>query len=457
MLGPLEPKRSCVILASYKTRYFQFNWKNRSAIRALQALFVQVKASRSAGSADQKAEFSPNIIDIFHDATDNQSSFWFQGTCGDADAAAHSCSRRGLSMLTVLHVIPTLEGGGAERQLSMLAGEQVRRGLDVHVAIRRGGVHTEAMRDCGVQLHELGNLRSVDPRLFLAIRRILKNIEPAIVQTWLPQMDILGGLAALQCHTPWIVTERTSKEHYAEIPSVARLRLFLGRFASAIVANSDGGGHYWQAAIGRVIKPVMIRNALNFEGIQQAEPLSTVSFSGPLFLVVGRLVQEKAQEVIVQGVGNFAGGGSINVAIIGEGPHLAVIQKEIEAASLSAHVRILPYQPDWWRWLKIADGLISMSRYEGNPNVVLEAMAGGCPVILSDIPAHREVADASAAVFVPVDDVQALSTAIAEFIADKGAALRRAKCASARVGSMTLTAMADAYDAVYKDVLNWKS
>jgi hypothetical protein len=36
-------------------------------------------------------------------------------------------------MMTILHVIPTLEGGGAERQLSMLAAEQARRGLDVHI------------------------------------------------------------------------------------------------------------------------------------------------------------------------------------------------------------------------------------------------------------------------------------------------------------------------------------
>jgi glycosyltransferase involved in cell wall biosynthesis len=176
-----------------------------------------------------------------------------------------------------------------------------------------------------------------------------------------------------------------------------------------------------------------------------------------LLLVVGRFTREKALEVIVRAIGDFTGRGSINVVMIGEGADRPGIENEIEAASLSARVKILPYQPDWWGWLKMADGLISMSRYEGNPNVVLEAMAGGCPIILSDISAHREIADASSAFFVPVDDVQAVSAAIAELVGDKGAALRRAEAASARVGSMTIKAMADAYDAVYKDVLKRKS
>lgn len=360
-------------------------------------------------------------------------------------------------MTTILHMIPTLEGGGAERQLFMLATEQARRGLDVHVAIRRGGVHMQAMKDCGVQFHELGNLRSANPRLFLAIRRLLKSVGPSVVQTWLPQMDILGGLAALQSRTAWIISERTSKEYYAEIPFFARLRLFLGRFASAAVANSEGGENYWREAVRRPIPLTTVRNALDFQRIREAPRMSTETFSGPLLLVVGRFTREKALEVTIQAIGNLKGRASINVIIIGEGAERPAIEREIEAASLSARVRILPYQPDWWGWLKMADGLISMSRYEGNPNVVLEAMAGGCPVILSDISAHREIADVSSAFFVPVDDVQALSAAITKLVDDKGAALRRAESASARVGSMTIKAMADAYDAVYKDVLKRKS
>ena len=245
-------------------------------------------------------------------------------------------------MTTVLHIIPTLEGGGAERQLFMLATEQARRGINVHVAIRRGGVHMQPMRDCGVQFHELGNLRSVNPRLCLAIRRLLKSIRPSIVQTWLPQMDVLGGLAALPSGIPWIVSERTSKEYYAEIPVFARVRLLIGRFASAVVANSDGGANYWRDGARGPMILVTVRNALDLERIREAPRLSTECFSRPLLLVVGRFTPEKALEVIVRAIRDFVGRGPVNLVMIGDGAQRHAIEAEIEAASLSAAIKICP-------------------------------------------------------------------------------------------------------------------
>jgi glycosyltransferase involved in cell wall biosynthesis len=359
-------------------------------------------------------------------------------------------------MVTVLHVIPTLEGGGAERQLSMLAAEQARRGLDVHVAVRRGGVYMQAMRDCGLQLHELGNARTVNPRLFLSLRRTINEVRPDIVQTWLPQMDILGGLGALQSRVRWIISERTSGGYYSnEMPAFARLRLLLSRYASAVVANSDGGEAYWRKAGPRFLNLATVRNALDFKRIQEATSRGgDESHARPLLLVVGRFDREKAHDIIVRAVAALPEAQPVNLLMMGEGSEKPVIEKQIEAASLSKQVRLLPYQPDWWRWLKVADGLISMGRFEGNPNAALEAMAGGCPVILSDTPQHREIADASSALFVPLDDIHALSRAIIELANGKAAALQRAERASARVSSMTVSSMADGYDAVYREVLN---
>jgi glycosyltransferase involved in cell wall biosynthesis len=301
----------------------------------------------------------------------------------------------------------------------------------------------------------LRNGRTINPQLLLSLRRTIRQTAPGIVQTWLPQMDVLGGLVAAQTRIPWIISERTSAEYYKQIPAFAKLRLFLSRYASAVVANSAAGNDYWQKSGSRVLRLATVRNALDFKHIEAMAGSANEGLPAkPLMLVVGRFDREKAHDIIVRAFGLLAEDQHVNALMMGEGREKASIVRRIDAASLSNRITIWPYQSDWWRWLKVADGLISMGRYEGNPNVALEAMAGGCPIILSDTPAHREIANAASALFVPQDDVRALSQAIVTLINEKDAARRRAEHAFNRVSSLTLSSMADAYEHIYTEVLS---
>lgn len=356
-------------------------------------------------------------------------------------------------MLNILHLIPSLEGGGAERQLAILAGEQSQRGCQVNVGIRRGGVHEPALRASGAAVHCLGDHRGMNPLLLGKISRLIKKAKPDVVQTWMPQMDIVGGIAALGRSVPWVVSERNSQHDYEQLRFDTWGRQRIGKHASAVVANSSGGAAYWRSISPDGAPVYQIANAVDVAAIRRVAGAGRASIrkrhGRPEILVVGRLAPQKATEIIIPAISKLSAYLDLHVSIIGEGPLRQALAESISRAGLSARIALLPYQADWWKLLPGASALVSMSRYEGHPNVVLETMAAGCPLVVSDIPAHREFLDDKSALFVPPNRPAALAAALLSLLTDPDAASQRAERAAACVDRLTIASAADAYAAVY--------
>lgn len=358
-------------------------------------------------------------------------------------------------MKTILHLIPTLEGGGAERQMAMLAIEQSKRGWDVHVARRRGGVHELALRAGGVTVHALGDLPGLHPWLLRRLISIVRRIRPDILQSWLPQMDFMAGIVARVQGIPWVLCERASELAYMNAIAAFRARRLLGRTADAIIANSAEGAAYWAGARPGSTDVAVVANALDVEGVRRAAPVPRRDAAdGELtILFVGRLVPQKAPEIFVQAVAHLSREPRLHALIIGDGPLLGEVRAGIDSLGLTGRVSVVPYEADWWGLLKTAAALVSPSRFEGQPNVVLEAMAARCPLVVSGIPTHRAILDESSALIVPVDDPVALAAAIEAVLLDPVAARARAEVASERTAELTIQATADGYERVYGRVL----
>lgn len=354
-------------------------------------------------------------------------------------------------MKTILHIIPTFEGGGAERQLSMLVAEQVRTGASVHVGLRRLGVHSTRAVNAGAHLHELGDYKSLDPRLLRSLLRLIGHVRPSIVQTWLPQSDVMAGIAALVTRVPWIMTERSSPALEPSYSVEHLLRHQLARLSSAIVANSQAGAGFWKAVYTRGPMIAVVPNAIDLGAIRACVVEGAKSGGDDLVLSVGRLVASKGHEVVVEAWSQVEHAG-VTLHIIGDGPMRSVIQL-LAGRTKGKDVELLPFNRDWWRELHRTLVLVSMSHYEGSPNVVLEAMAAGVPLVVSDIPEHREILDETCALLVPVGDSLAAARAIGSCLTDRLAAQTRAATALRRVNGLTIAAAAGAYEEVYSRVL----
>ena len=105
--------------------------------------------------------------------------------------------------MRVLHCISTLGLGGSQRQLALLSRVLPRHGWDVHVASLHDGPLAQAL-DPATTLHLI---EPATPRVPFRLAGLIGRLRPAIVQTWLLHMDVLGGLATLARAVPWIATD----------------------------------------------------------------------------------------------------------------------------------------------------------------------------------------------------------------------------------------------------------
>ena len=354
--------------------------------------------------------------------------------------------------MIILHLIPTLEGGGAEKQLVKLASEQCKNGYRVHIGVRRGGGNKNFLNDA-VEIHYLGDYKFLDPRLFLSIFRLIRAVRPSLVQTWLIQMDIVGGALSLISPVQWIMTERTSEQGYTRRPFFSWLRLQLSRYAKYIVVNSESG-YLYHKNNNFCNKIKIINNAIDVDYFTNIKtPSNANHFNSVTILTAGRLIPSKNYETLIRAVSLLPIDIDIKVKIFGDGPHRSTLQKMIESEEIENIIKIYPYDSDWIFLLKSANMFISMSLYEGSPNVVLEAMAAKCPLIVSDIAAHRDILQEGSALFVSVDEFEDLNLSIIDIIDNQEQSIKRSLAAFETVKNFSIQNTYKEHDDIYKEVL----
>lgn len=205
-------------------------------------------------------------------------------------------------------------------------------------------------------------------------------------------------------------------------------------------------------------RALIIQNGVDLDRIDARIGANAPSACVGDFIVVtvGRLIDVKNQRAIVQAFGRVSNV-TDRLIIVGEGERRSSLQSLIDASGLSGKVCLtgLIDRDDVYSYLKHADVFVSSSRVEGLPVAVLEAMACGCPVILSDIPPHREIAQG--AQFIPLvapDDVIRLGEEIARFRQMSTSERKRigAMCRTLVETHFSVSRMLEQYDHVYRQV-----
>jgi glycosyltransferase involved in cell wall biosynthesis len=274
----------------------------------------------------------------------------------------------------------------------------------------------------------------------------MRKIRPDIIQTSLPQMDILGGAAALVTRVPWVLKESSSASGYPANWK-SRLRSVLAKSADAIVSNSRQGEVYWRA--NKIKCPLyVIPNGISFEGTAETGPADlSLDPAAKILLFAGRMDSGKNLENLLIALSLVDT--AFTAILCGDGPLRPALEELAAELGIKSRVIFTGYVSNLWSLMKRADAFLFLSRFEGCPNVVLEAMACGCPLIVSDIPAHREILDDRSACFVNLDEVTEIAAAVKTTLLLEGPARDRADAAQERAAQWTIEVMAQRYEELY--------
>ena len=343
--------------------------------------------------------------------------------------------------MRIMLAISSLGPGGAERVMTILAGALAERGHEVWlVTLARSSadfypVEPRVRRIAlGISGESPNKLRAVQANVqrLCALRRVISTIKPQALVSFVTSTNVLAVLACVRLPVRVVISERVDPVAHRENRAWATLRSIVYRHADAVVVQTEKIAEWFRAYSWKRVRIVVIPNPV----IRAPDEETTFHPPGPFLLAAGRLTQQKGFDLLIRA---FAETRSrpreLQLVIAGEGPESQPLCELAAGLGLAAQVIFPGRVRNLSALMKAAVAFILPSRYEGFPNVLLEALAAGVPCVAADGPgAVREIlGDGAYGLLVPPDDPAALAGAIKVLLADAALRQRLSRAAAAAI------------------------
>jgi N-acetylgalactosamine-N,N'-diacetylbacillosaminyl-diphospho-undecaprenol 4-alpha-N-acetylgalactosaminyltransferase len=263
-----------------------------------------------------------------------------------------------------------------------------------------------------------------------ALARLIRKKQAEMVLSLMEQANIINLLASYISGHRAVISQRINPRKQYEgkgllgkVISQTSARLYPK--AARIIAVSNGIKEIIvldykldTRRIAVIPNPVDIASV---DKMSKNEP--SMAWSGDYLLHVGRLdVNHKAHDVLLNAFKKlYSFHPDLKLIIVGDGPDKEQIEAMVNNLDLADSVILAGWQENIFAFMARAKALVLCSRHEGWPNVLVEAMACGCPVIATDCQTGpREIlGDNEYGLLVPVDDPEALAHSVEKLLTDK--------------------------------------
>lgn len=362
--------------------------------------------------------------------------------------------------IRVLYLSTDLQRGGLPLRLCKLVTRLRDEGVIAPIVgcLATRGPLNDALEAEGVETFHCDARGGWDPTCLVRFADIVRRVDPDLIHASLFHANLAARLCGRIDRSRPVITSTVTIEVERRWHRWGEA-LTCG-LSSLHVANSPAVARHLIDDLGFPSRRVeVIPNGIDIDAIDAAPPISRASFGirndTPLIVWAGRMDPVKNLDTLVDAILLVRRERDVQAVLVGDGPERARIQTIVEALGLSKSIYFVGWSDNVAGWLKSADLLVFPSRTEGCPNVVLEAMAAGCPIVASRIPAHEAIELHDGAVrLCSWDDPAAFAAAVGNVLANGESGSSTARGSRAFVSqAYSLAAAAGRWTACYRGLL----
>jgi len=358
----------------------------------------------------------------------------------------------------IIHLITTIERGGAEKQLLTLVREQVKSGLGVEVFYLKGAPELkQEFENSGSTVNQILLKKSFIHQIIIFRKHLNQNQTP--LHAHLPKSELLASLSCSK--GGFIITRHNSEAFWPGAPR--KLSNVLSRFVtnrSAFgVCISDAVGDFLTQR-GELSKEYNLKTI--YYGYEKSEQLNTKALveikdqlrvkPGVLRVgVIGRLVKQKDYPTLLRAMKQvFDSGVEAELFIVGEGVEKENLIELTLELGINERVHWLGRTPFVNEFISQLDLFVLPSIYEGFGLVLLEAMQANKPIVATNNSSIPEVLGKDYAGLFETSNVEKLSGLIRKVLLEDAFAKQLVSNYAIRLADFTSEVMAEKLLRVYE-------
>ena len=355
--------------------------------------------------------------------------------------------------MKILHVITTIDIGGAEKQLLELCRGQVKVGHEVQVVYLKDSpkLKDEFVNSDISVLEELDG-KSVFMQPWI-LRRIIQKQNLDIVHYHLPRAELIGAFASLR--GKYVITRHNTERFMPSGPKwISKcLSLLITARAGAVVAISNSVGSFLRAS--QEISPKV---EIKFIPYGLSQPRHSNSPRKPqgthlVFGTLSRLTPQKDLPCLLKGFATHSCNyPSDMLKIAGTGELLSDLSKMASSLGISEKVEWLGKVGNSDEFLSNLDAFVLTSKYEGFGLVILESLRSKVPLLCSKSDAAQEILGEQYSGLFDIGDSESLARLMGQMRDEKFRT--RLDTLGARVlPKYTIEASVERHDRLYDSVI----